>query len=80
MKYSQDFKNFLKDVISILKDNIRDLKEKRMFADDNEKDYIAARLFSYHEIISSIKSQLSEYNISEEEIGLNEIDDVLGAK
>jgi hypothetical protein len=77
MKYSQDFKNFLKDVIHILKDNIVELKVKRFSADESEKEYIAARLFSYHEIISSIKGQLKEYNISESEIGIDEIDEIL---
>jgi len=77
MNYSQDFKNFMRDVILILKENIIDLREKKMFADAEEKDYIAARLFSYYEIISSIKNQLKEYNISETEIGLDELKDIL---
>jgi hypothetical protein len=74
MGYSRDFRFFLKDVIVLLRANINDLKEKRLFADEHEKAFIAARLFSYHEIITSIRSQLKEYNITEEEIGLNEID------
>lgn len=77
MGYTKDFKYFLKDVIMLLRANILDLKEKRLFADDKEKDYIAARLFSYHEIISSIKDQLKEYGINPEEIGLDEIDEIL---
>ncbi len=77
MRYSQDFKNFLKDVIFIIKDNIHELKEKKSIADNAEKDYIAARLYSYHEILSSIKSQLKAYNISEDEIGLDKIDDFI---
>lgn len=77
MNYSQDFKNFMRDVILILKENIVDLKEKKMFADEEEKNYISARLFSYYEIISSIKGQLKEYNISEKEIGLDELEEIL---
>lgn len=77
MQYSGDYKYLLKDVILILKANIVDLKEKRLFADETEKEYIAARLFSYHEIITSIRSQLKEYNISEDEIGLHEIEEIL---
>lgn len=77
MKYSQDFKNFLKDVILILKDNILDLNGKRVDADDSERVYIEARLFSYQEIIASIRKQLKEYKIAEEEIGLDEIDKIL---
>jgi hypothetical protein len=77
MRYSQDFKFFLKDVIIILKDNICYLKEKKSAANEEEKDFIAARLFSYHEIIVSIKSQLEKYNISEKEIGLDNIEDLI---
>jgi hypothetical protein len=77
MGYSEEFKRFLRDVISILSDNISDLKEKRMSADESEKEYINARLMSYHEIISSIREQLKDYKISEEEIGLDRIGDVL---
>lgn len=77
MKYSQDFKNFLKDVILILKDNILELKAKRSSVDDSEQAFIDARLSSYQEIISSIRKQLVEYNISEEEIGLDEISKIL---
>lgn len=77
MPTSKDFKFFLKDVILILRDNIIDLKQKRLFADEREKDYIAARLFSYHEILTSLRSQLKDYDITEEEIGLDAIDDVL---
>lgn len=77
MRYSQDFKFFLRDVIIILKDNISYLKEKKLSANEEEKDFIAARLYSYHEIIVSIKSQLNNYNISEKEIGLDTIEDIV---
>ena len=77
MPYSKEFVFFLKDVIYILKENIKDLKERKLLALDEEKEYINARLISYHEIITTLKSQLREYNISEEEIGLNEIDNII---
>jgi hypothetical protein len=77
MPYSKEFILFLKDVIDILKANISDLKERKLFAESEEKEYISARLFSYHEIITTLRSQLREYNISEEEIGLNEIDPIV---
>lgn len=77
MPYSKEFVFFLKDVIYILKENIKDLKERKLVALEEEKEYIAARLISYHEIITTLRSQLREYNISEEEIGLNEIDKII---
>jgi hypothetical protein len=77
MRYSADFKIFLKDVIYILKDLINELKEKRSAANEEERDYILARLSIYNEIIFNLKSQLKEYNISEKEIGLDTIEDFL---
>jgi uncharacterized protein (DUF342 family) len=73
----KEYKFFLKDVIQCLKENIVDLKEKRLFADESEKEYINARLFSYHEIVSSIKVQLKDYKITPEEIGLDKLDNIL---
>ena len=77
MPYSREFLLFLRDVISILKDNIKDLKERKNFAEAEEKEYIAARLFSYQEIVSTLRGQLKEYDISEKEIGLDDIDQIL---
>jgi len=73
----KEYKFFLKDVIQCLKDNIVDLKGKILFADESEKEYINARLFSYHEIVTSIKLQLKDYKITPEEIGIDQIDKIL---
>lgn len=77
MKYSQEFKNSLKDVISILKDKILILKAKQSGAKGSEIEYINARLLSYREIINNIRGQLKEFEISEEEIGLDKLDEII---
>lgn len=76
MNHSGDFKKFLKEVILLLKDNIEDLKNKRKYANENEKEYIEARLLSYREIVANIRSQLSDYAITPEEIGLDKLTDI----
>lgn len=73
MDLSDEYKEYLREVIVILKENIEDLKQKRNFSDPEEREYIAGRLFTYHEVVISLKATLSEFGISEEEIGLNEI-------
>ena len=70
-----DYRFLLKDVIAILKANITELKSKHASSNENEKGYIDARLFSYQEIVSRIRNQIKVYNITPEEIGLNEIEE-----
>ncbi len=75
--YPKEYKFFLKDIISILSANIIDLKKKSMSADSREKEYITARLFTYREIISTLRAQIKVHGISEEEIGLHNITDII---
>jgi hypothetical protein len=73
MDFSEEYKDYLREVITILKENIEDLRQKQAFADPEEKEYIAGRLFSYHEVIVSLKLTLKEFGIPEQEIGLDKI-------
>ncbi len=70
---TNEYKDYLTEVIAILRDNIEDLKQKQLFADPEEKDYIAGRLFSYHEVIFSLRLSIKEYGILESDIGLDTI-------
>ena len=71
MDFSDDYKNYLREVILILKENIYELNQKQLSADSEEKEYIAGRLYSYQEVISSLKNTIKNYGITEEEIGLH---------
>ena len=73
MDFSDEYKEYLREVIVILKENIEDLKQKQAFSDSEEKEYISGRLFSYQEVIISLKATLEEFGISEQEIGLDQI-------
>jgi hypothetical protein len=73
MDFSDEYKEYLREVIVILKTNIEDLKQKKGFGDAEEQEYIAGRLFSYHEVIISLRATLAEFGISEAEIGLDKI-------
>ena len=73
MDFSDEYKEYLREVIVILKENIEDLKQKQAFSDSEEKEYISGRLFSYKEVIISLKATLEEFGISEQEIGLDQI-------
>jgi hypothetical protein len=50
--YTQQLEEFIQDVLITIHANIRDLEEKKSFADPEEHDYIDGRLFSYIEMLA----------------------------
>lgn len=61
---------FLQDVLITLHANIRDLKERKGFADPEELTHIEAKLLAYHEMLAILRSSADEFNIPSNEIGL----------
>jgi hypothetical protein len=61
---------FAQDVLISVHANIRDLKERRSFADPDELTYIEAKLLAYNEILSILRSSADDTGIDREEIGL----------
>jgi len=66
----QSWIEFIQDVLITIHENIRDLKERRGFADPEELTHIEAKLLAYHEILSAIKSSAAEFKIPQDQIGL----------
>jgi hypothetical protein len=61
---------FLQDVLITLHANIRDLKERKTFADPEELTHIEAKLLAYHEMLAILRSSAEEFKIPTNEIGL----------
>ena len=61
---------FMQDVLITIHENIRDLKERRTFADPEELTYIEAKLLAYNEILSALRSSAAEFKIPHDQIGL----------
>jgi hypothetical protein len=61
---------FMQDVLITIHENIRDLKERRAFADPDEHTYIEAKLLAYTEILSALRSSADEFKIPRDQIGL----------
>lgn len=61
---------FMQDVLITIHENIRDLKERRAFADPEELTYIEAKLLAYTEILSALRSSAAEFKIPRDQIGL----------
>jgi hypothetical protein len=61
---------YLQDVLITIHANIRELQEKKSFADPDELDYIEGRLFSYHKVLSILRASAKDVGIDPHEIGL----------
>ena len=71
MKSSDDaYVQFLQDVMITIHENIRELKERKGFADTEELTYIEAKLITYHEVIAMLRMSADEFGINRQEIGL----------
>jgi hypothetical protein len=61
---------FMQDVLITIHENIRDLKERRSFADPEELTHIEAKLLAYYEVLSALRSSAAEFKIPQDQIGL----------
>ncbi len=65
--YSQEF---FQDLLITLHENIRDLQGKKVYADAEERDYLAGRLFSYTEMLEIMNDSARRFGYDPAEIGL----------
>ena len=61
---------FLQDVLISIHENIRELKERKSFADPEELAHIEGKLMAYHETLAILKMSATEFSIPQKEIGL----------
>jgi len=61
---------YIQDVLITLHMNIRELQERKSFADPEELTHIGAKLLAYHEVLSILRDSADEFGISKEEVGL----------
>ena len=67
---AEKYIEFLQDVLITLHSNIRELKERRNFADPEELTHIEAKLLAYTEMLSILRSSAEAFKLPKEEIGL----------
>lgn len=61
---------FFQDVLITIHTNIRELKERRNFADPEELTHIEAKLLAYTEMLAILRTSADEFGIDRHEIGL----------
>lgn len=64
------YQDFLRDIVITIHMNIRELKERRNFADPEELAHIEAKLLGYEEVLSILRGSADEFKIPKEEFGL----------
>ena len=67
---SPSYEEFLRDVVITIHENIRELQERKNFADPAELTHIDVKLIAYHEMLSILRHSAEEFNISKSEFGL----------
>ncbi len=61
---------FVQDVLITLHANIRELKERKGFADPEELTHIEAKLLAYNEMLSILRSSADDAGLDRKELGL----------
>jgi hypothetical protein len=61
---------FVQDVLITLHANIRDLKERRSFADPEELTHIEAKLLAYNEMLSILRASADDVGLDCKKLGL----------
>ena len=61
---------FIQDVLITIHSNIRELRERRNFADPEELTHIEAKLLTYTEVLAILRFSADDIGIDPKEIGL----------
>ena len=61
---------FIQDVLITIHINLRELRERRNFADPEELTHIEAKLLAYTEVLAILQFSADDFGIDRNEIGL----------
>lgn len=61
---------FIQDVLISIHSNIRELRERKNFAEPEELTHIEAKLLAYTEILAILRFSADDFGINPKEIGL----------
>lgn len=64
------YEDFVRDVLITLHMNLRELRERKNFADPAELTHIEAKLLAYEEMLSILRDSADQFRIPKEELGL----------
>lgn len=64
------YEDFLRDMLITINLNLRELRERKNFAEPEELSHIEAKLLAYKEVLEIIRDAANEFGIPKEEFGL----------
>jgi hypothetical protein len=64
------YRDFIQDIVISVHANIREVNERKGFADPEELDYIEAKLLAYNEVLSMMRASAAEFKLPLSELGL----------
>ena len=67
---NSNFIEFIQDFLITIHENIRELKERRGFADPEEVNHIEAKLLAYNEVLFALRASAAEFKIPRDQLGL----------
>lgn len=67
---NSSYEDYLRDVVITIHENLRELQERKNFADPEELPHIEAKLIAYHEMLAILRHSADEFNIPSGEFGL----------
>lgn len=67
---AERYTQFLQDVLITIHMNIRELQERKLFAEPEELTHIEAKLLTYTEVLAILRMSADDFGINKKEIGL----------
>ncbi len=61
---------FIRDVAQSVHANMRELTDRKGFADSEELDHIEGKLIAYQEVLAMLRASAAEHNLPLRELGL----------
>jgi hypothetical protein len=71
---NENFKLYIKYMGALLKEQAKEAKLDADKPDEGFEDYNTGQLMAYYSVLTLLKNQASTFDISQEEIGLADID------
>jgi hypothetical protein len=64
------YQDFIRDVLITIHLNLRELRERKTFADPEELTHIEAKILAYEETLSILRESADQFKIPRDEVGL----------
>jgi hypothetical protein len=66
----QQYEDFVRDVLITIHMNLRDLRERKSFAEAEELPHIEAKMLAYEEMLGILRDSADEFGLPRKELGL----------